>query len=404
MCRILSLDGGGSWAMLQLLTLREKYKGMRGHQILQDFDLVIANSGGSITLACLVENWTPEEALELFRKKSERERIFSKNSFWESFFPADYTARFLKFGPKYSSVRKGRAFREIFKIGDQPMDKIPELIGHPNLKIIVCTYDALNNKAKFFRSYGIFPEYDSVRLTQAIHGSSNAPIQYFDFPARFKAKNTGIWYELWDGALGGFNNPVTAGIIEAIKCGYRKEEISVVSIGTSNKYMSLQEKERYYQVKLLSVKERKNKYRLWRLKYQLEFFKMSVMNQAKTILYEPPDWANYVAFMFLFDQQYHNRDAIDLKRFVRLSPVIHVDKNTPEDCVVLLNSLYKLDMNLTSDHEIALVEECFENWKNGLIANQSIEYTITRENELISLFGHATFDSAFQAWTNRQLS
>lgn len=43
---ILSLDGGGSWALIQVKILQQRY-GMDagGHEILRKYDLVIANSG-----------------------------------------------------------------------------------------------------------------------------------------------------------------------------------------------------------------------------------------------------------------------------------------------------------------------------------------------------------------------
>lgn len=397
MYKILSLDGGGSWSILQLLTLKDKYPNKTGHEILREYDLVISNSGGSIVLAALVENWTMDKALQLFRNQNIRERIFSKNTFWERFFPVDYIK---SIGPKYSSKRKGKAFREIFASSSKMlMNELPEFIGKPSLKLIVCTYDALNNRAKFFRSYGSGPYYDSVKLTQAIHGSSNAPIQYFDFPARFKAKNTGVFFELWDGALGGFNNPVAAGVIEAIKSGVPKDTISVVSIGTSNKCMSNDDKKKFYDIKQTTIKQRKKKYKFWLWKPQFQFFKMSIINQAKTILYEPPDWSNYVAFMFLFGEVYkEGLDKSILKKFVRLSPMIHTDKNTLPEVEELLKQLYVMDMNLTKDEEIQKVEECYTNWKAGKIANQPIEYTITRENELLSTFGHVNYEEGFEDW------
>ena len=49
--RILSLDGGGTWALIQVKTLISLYGGdTPGQTILQDFDLIAANSGGSIVL------------------------------------------------------------------------------------------------------------------------------------------------------------------------------------------------------------------------------------------------------------------------------------------------------------------------------------------------------------------
>lgn len=400
MYKILSLDGGGSWALLQLLMLKERYPGKTGHQILKDFDLVIANSGGSIVLAALVEDWTIEKALTLFNDKEIREEIFSKNGFLDRFFPIDYIGKLTSFGPKYSSKKKGDAFKRIFETSNKlQMNELPALIKKPNLKIMVATYDALNNRAKFFKSFGSGPNFDSVRLTQAIHGSSNAPIQYFDFPARFKAQNSEVFFELWDGALGGFNNPIAAGIIEAIKSGVPKNEIYVVSLGTSNKLMSVEDKEDFYANKQISVQERRKKYMFWRLKYQLRFFKTSVLNQAKTILYEPPDWSNYVAYMHLFGEVYANCNHNDnIKRFVRMSPLIHIDKNTPTDMAELLKILYGMDMNLTTDAEIEKVIECFENWKTGRILNQTIEFAVTRENEVVTTIGHSKYTDAMNAW------
>jgi patatin-like phospholipase/acyl hydrolase len=57
--RILSLDGGGSWALIQVKALIELYgANALGRELLQEFNLVAANSGGSIVLGCLLENFT----------------------------------------------------------------------------------------------------------------------------------------------------------------------------------------------------------------------------------------------------------------------------------------------------------------------------------------------------------
>jgi hypothetical protein len=397
MFKILSLDGGGSWSLLQLLTLNERYPGASGHEVLREYDLVIANSGGSIVLAALAENWPISKGLSLFEDENIRRSIFSQNRFIERFFPADYTRLFGNFGPKYSAKRKGEAFRNLFpEIDKKQMCELPEFIGKEALKMAVCTYDALNNRAKFFKSYGYGEDtcFDSIRLTQAIHGSSNAPIQYFDFPARFKASETEVYYELWDGALGGFNNPVMAGIIEAIKLGVPRKEISVVSLGTGNKLMSMEDKKRFYEVKQRSIQERRKKLRLFKLKYQLEYFVKSVLNQAKTILYQPPDWANYIAMMFLFEAIPEEPSS----RFIRLSPMIHIDEHTPAAVVSLLKSLYGLDMDLTEDEDIRLIQQCFEAWKQGTINNQPLAYKVDRQNNLHCICGGRSFADVMDEW------
>src|SRR5579872_6646514 len=65
--RILSLDVGGSWAMLQAMALDDIYPGKSGHQVLADFDMAVANSGGSIVLAGLMLDRSPADMVQLFR-------------------------------------------------------------------------------------------------------------------------------------------------------------------------------------------------------------------------------------------------------------------------------------------------------------------------------------------------
>lgn len=397
MYNILSLDGGGSWAIMQLLTLKDRYGNIGGHDILQKFDLVIANSGGSIVLAALAENWTLEKALSLFDDKTIRESIFSENTFKDRFFPVDYLRFFgLPFGPKYSSKRKRESFESLFKeVNKRQMSELPEFINNESLKIVVCTYDALNNRAKFFKSYGSDSEdYDSVRLTQAIHGSSNAPVQYFDFPARFKAKKSDIFYELWDGALGGFNNPVLAGLIEAFKLGVKLEDIRMVSIGTGNKLMSLKDKADFWKWKQIAIKKRRNKFNLKALMPQVKFFTETVLNQAKTILYQPPDTANYIAMMFLKTAS----DKAINEHIVRLSPLIHYDSNTPEEIEPLVNKLYALDMDITKDEEIQSLNDCFTMWQEGKIMNQPLEFKIKRNNDIVFINGNKDYKNGMDIW------
>lgn len=242
--------------------------------------------------------------------------------------------------------------------------------------------------------------YDSVRLTQAIHGSSNAPLAYFDFPARFKAKESELFYELWDGALGGFNNPLVAGLLEVADIGIPLKDVQIVSIGTGNKTMSQKEKERFYQLKQITIRERRIKWKFWRWKYQFLFFQKVLLNQAKTILFQPPDWANYVSLKLLSIGGIENAAA----RIVRLSPMLHSDSNTHPAVLALLDKLYNLDMDLTSDGDMELILRCFDEWKQGKIRNQPLEYHITRANELIHVKGDEHFQEAMRHWNSFDLS
>lgn len=52
--RILSLDGDGTWTLIQVKALIQLYGAeTTGHGVLRDFDLVVASFGGNIVLGAL---------------------------------------------------------------------------------------------------------------------------------------------------------------------------------------------------------------------------------------------------------------------------------------------------------------------------------------------------------------
>jgi hypothetical protein len=63
-------------------------------------------------------------------------------------------------------------------------------------------------------------------LAQAIHASSNAPINFFSKPAVISGR------QFWDGAMAGLNNPVLVGLTEALACGVKIPDVQIRSIGT----------------------------------------------------------------------------------------------------------------------------------------------------------------------------
>jgi hypothetical protein len=67
-----------------------------------------------------------------------------------------------------------------------------------------------------------------VSLLDAVHASTNAPIAFFDKPALIGGRR------FWDGGLAGYNNPVLAGVVEALAEARSKEpDICVLSLGTN---------------------------------------------------------------------------------------------------------------------------------------------------------------------------
>jgi patatin-like phospholipase/acyl hydrolase len=101
--RILSLDGGGSWALIQVRALIALYsETKRGNEVLADFDPVAANSGGSIVLGGLIENLQLGDILQYFLDAEKRSAMFS---------PTDSVvdtvlSSTLGIGPKYATEPK----------------------------------------------------------------------------------------------------------------------------------------------------------------------------------------------------------------------------------------------------------------------------------------------------------
>src|SRR4051794_33926817 len=100
--RILSLDGGGRWSLISVMALQRIFgERARGHDILNNFDLVAANSGGSIVLGALAENMPLNMLLDVFCTSG---ALFPPESF---FSPGRLyhwlTRRLLHVGPKYDT-------------------------------------------------------------------------------------------------------------------------------------------------------------------------------------------------------------------------------------------------------------------------------------------------------------
>jgi uncharacterized protein len=102
--RILSLDGGGSWSLIQVRALIALYQDdqKKGRSVLADFDLVAANSGGSLVLGGLVEDLSLADLLGYFEDDAKRRSIFSPTDS----VGADVLEAVAKIGPKYSAKAK----------------------------------------------------------------------------------------------------------------------------------------------------------------------------------------------------------------------------------------------------------------------------------------------------------
>lgn len=227
--RILSLDGGGSWALIEVIALIDLYSAeTTGHQVLADFDLAAANSGGSIVLGGLVENMALGDLLAFFLNIEKRKSVFVSKRIHLPGTPKYHTDKKLT-GLEAALPKRGRML-----LSDAAADILSAHTGRP-IHLLIAGFDYDQNRSRFFRSaHAGGPQWGDggpaqVRLAEAIHASSNAPVMFFDRPAQLPSE-PGKRY--WDGGITGCNNPVLAAVTEAVVLGNAPDFIAALSIGT----------------------------------------------------------------------------------------------------------------------------------------------------------------------------
>ncbi len=307
--KILTLDGGGVWALIEVKALISIFGGqMRGNEVLKQFDLVAANSGGSIVLGGLVENVTLQELLNYFMDAANRNAIFSPTSS----FVDNSLEKLLGFGPKYSATAKLPALESLLpQTGNKALRGINEELFGPRgdpVRLMIVGFDYDRNRGTYFRSTAVgspclgIANAADITLAEAIHASTNAPVNYFDGPAIFPARSV----RYWDGGTSGNNNPVLAAATEALVIGQTPENIAALSLGTGT-------------VQLLpGVQGQPDSpfYAAW----QNSGLAGDLGKIASSILDDPPDSASFIAHVMTAGASAPPAGAVS--RIVRLNPVI----------------------------------------------------------------------------------
>lgn len=382
--RILSLDGGGAWALIEVKALMNLYGPETcGHDVLRQFDLVAANSGGSLVLGGLIENLPLKDLFGLFNDKARRETIFSPTRAW-----IRYVLRFVTgLGPKYSTRAKLPA---ILRALPQSVKPLPASVAgirregrDADVHLLIVGYDYDRNRVKFFRSApAVAPRFGKglpadVTVAEALHASTNAPVNYFDAPAWVTSNRS----RYWDGAITGFNNPVEAAVAEAITLGRRPEEIVALSLGTAALALPWP---RPGEVSPYVAAPTKHK------------LFADVEKLAKSILAEPPNVAAYYAHLLTCAGL-----ALGESRIVRMNPMISPVKTdgiwVPPEGLDKDAFLYLcgLDMDAVEQKQVDAIVRFADLWLAGKVPNQPIRMDgDTLEPEL----GDATFAAAAAHW------
>ncbi|CAN7550306.1 patatin-like phospholipase family protein [Caballeronia sp. LjRoot31] len=399
--RILSLDGGGSWALIQARALMKLYgETATGHDVLKDFDLVAANSGGSLVLGELIENLSLKAIDNLFQNAAQRASIFAPlgiAGFGDKILEAT-----LHLGPKYSAARKFIGIQRLLtNYGATSLDQLLGTLPSSNRPwpmIMIPAFDYDLRRAVFFRSDTQSLAYNWTKpkaptLAEAIHASTNAPINYFDQPAVFPASAGFVPHRYWDGAVGGYNNPVEAAVLEALVNQNRYEiepgSIVALTIGTGNTSLPLVEPDSPTTADPALV-----------LHQRSPNLPADIAEMGKSVVSDPPDAATYAAHLALGGAGCCFPDKCVSDSVVRMNPLIRpcLQKDTwvlPKGLTASnFESLVDLDMDATKQSDVDLINTFCDLWLNGDVPNQAI-----RANELFeTLIGQADFAGAELAW------
>jgi len=399
--KILSLDGGGTWAVLQVMALREIYKDVQSvgtlcRNILNEFDIIAANSGGSLVLAGMIEKADEDidEVIKMFLNEELRRKIFYKLSLLDWNF--ERITRLFNVGPKYKARKKIQGLENALKkTGKIRMKELREKL---NLKphIVLTSFDYDLKRGAFFKTEQGDNNYDYT-LAQAIDATTNAPVNFFDKPVVFNYdQNTPHQY--WDGAIAGNNNPVLVGITEALRIfdGLQRtaETIKVLSIGNSAVLLPV---DGFTASSLAVHKQLVAPMSKSNLSGDLRRLSLSIIS-------EPPEAANYIAHMLLGGNERENKPCI-IRMNPMLQPVLQqgrwqfpvgISKEDEKDFLDLL----KLELDVLKQAEMEKIVKLGNWWLTDKVVNQSIRYN---GKTFQCIVGHHCFSEAKQDWLRRTL-
>lgn len=363
--RILSLDGGGAWALIEVRALINLY-GLqaRGHDVLAGFDLAASNSGGSLVLGGLVMDLTLEELLELFLDRARRESIFAAPGIWPG---------------RYAATGKLAGLRAVLGPWDRPLPEVGSCVGNRGRQLphlLICAYDLPAQRGRLFRSdlnapaasFEPPPRRPSASLAEAIHASSNAPVLYFDDAARFGGGTH------WDGAIAGWNCPAAIAAVEALAYGWPADEIGLLSLGTA----TVAERE-----KPLAPPSDDMGLKLRRLAVEAGYM-------LRAILKEPPNSAPLHAHIMLGGRLPPTpADPVEDGPVVRMNPAVGLATADPPHA-----ALAGLDMDAVADADVALILRLADRWIANQVPNEPVRANRAGSCEI----GHASLGGAVAAW------
>ena len=379
--KILSLDGGGTWALIQARALGALYGGATpGHTILRWFDLVAANSGGSIVAGALAADFTPDQIAAVFEEQVKT--IFVPTTFGGV---ERWIAKRFDLNAPWSAKQKLHGLQNALKpLGTKTLAAVQaSAAGLPHF--LISAYDYDRRRVRFFRSNmrSLAGSQDRPSLVptfvEAIHASSNAPVLFFDEPALLSPSD-----RFWDGAVAGYNNPVMAAVLE-LRANFGAIPVRALSIGTGQVKLPLRdESKRAEWDALVAAPEATG------MVHDLKEMAMSILD-------DPPDAASFAGHVVLGGRLPRpGEPAVEDGPLVRLNPLVQPwldatgttwTRMLPPEQDDVFELLVKLRMDATEGKEIDAIKMLAVEWLAGRSPNQAIR---TNRNCLVEI-GHRRF-------------
>lgn len=379
--RILTLDGGGSWALIEVMALIDLYGGnATGHGVLSDFDMVAANSGGSIVLGGLVEDMKLSDLLGFFLSQQKRESVFVEK--WH-----------VPNTPKYRTDAKLRGLEAALPqrggwLMPEAVRDIPGKSSGKPVHLLIVGFDYDRNRARFFRSAAASGpglgdgDPAQVRVVDAIHASSTAPVMYFDAPAELPSD---VGKRYWDGAVTGGNNPVLDAVTEAMVLLHeRPRPIVALSLGTGTVCRPPQPQGAPDSV-------------LFATPYKQGLL-ADVEKLAGAIVDDPPDAASFLAHVMAGGPP--GLAAPADSRIVRMNPMVSPmggpgSWRLPDGMSEAgFKTLVNLAMDAVAQDDVLAIQNLASLWLQDKARNQPIRMDAALAAEV----GHALYAQAKEAW------
>jgi hypothetical protein len=221
-----------------------------------------------------------------------------------------------------------------------------------------------------------------VTLAEAIHASTNAPVNYFDGPAIFPARTV----RYWDGGVSGNNNPVLAAVTEALVLGVAPENIAALSLGTGT-------------VQLLPGAQGQPAspfYAAW----ESPGLAGDIGKIAASILDDPPDSASFIAHVMTAGATAPPLGAVS--RIARMNPVIAPALDAGGQwqapggmTVAQFQYLCGIGIDALLPNEVNTIAVYAQLWLGGQAPNQLIH---TDDGKPSVSIGQPDFETALTAW------